>query len=149
MSLSYLRKRLYEIVWNSDMVTTRVSLAIGSLVWGVLLLWPTVLFTPSRTTYRLMAEIANEWTWGIIFVVHALVSIQQLIAREIRHNLIIANNLVGCVLWTSTTVACFASHFQSWETYSPPAAMSADIAFVLASFWLLTKTLITRSFYAR
>ena len=149
MSLFYLRKRLYEIVWNSDMITTRVSLAIGSLVWGILLLWPTVLFTPSRTTYRLMADIADENVWGVVFVVHGVLSLYQLISRELKEDAVLANNLIGCILWTSSTVACFASHFQSWDTYSPPAAMSADVSFVLASFWLLTKTLIARSFHVR
>ena len=143
-TLSYLKKRLYEIIWCSDLLTTRVSLAIGSLLWGILLLWPGVLFTPARTTYRLMAEVANENVWGVIFVIHALVSFWQLITRHLKSTCAIANNLVGCVLWTSSTLACFLSHYVSLESFQPPAALGADLAFVFASWWILTKSIIAR-----
>ena len=144
MTLSYLKKRLYEIVWCSDLLTTRVSLAIGSLIWGLLLLWPGELFTPARTTYRLMSEIANENVWGVIFVAHSIVSFWQLITRNLKSTGAIANSFVGCILWTSSTIACFLSHFVTLETFQPPAALGADFAFVLASWWVLTKSLIER-----
>jgi len=107
MTLSYLRKRLSEVIWHSDMLTTRVSLAVGSLIWAALLLWPTTLFTPARTTYRLMAEVANENVWGVLFLLHGLVALYQLLARELKENCVLAANTVGCVLLTSSTIDCF------------------------------------------
>lgn len=51
------------------------------------------------------------------------------------------DGFLGCVLWTTATVSCYASYWpqnqdlvQSVTTYAPPAAMSGDVALVLMSW---------------
>ena len=40
MTKQKLLQGLSRALWDSDMVATRVSLAIGEFLWAVMLLWP-------------------------------------------------------------------------------------------------------------
>jgi uncharacterized membrane protein HdeD (DUF308 family) len=132
-------RRANRIIWHSDLLTTRVSIAIGSLVWGLLLLWPGELFVPARTTYRLMAEIASEQAWGVAFLCHGMIAMITLLQNKACRTSYLFDALLGCTLWTTATLACFASHWKAGVYYAPPAAMSAEVSLMLASWWYLAR----------
>lgn len=127
--------RVYHILWKSDMEATRFSLAMAGMIWAMLLWWPETLFTPTRTTYRIMSEWATEFQWGMAFFVQAFVMFWALFRQRTSKVVWMADGLLGCVLWTAATAACFASHWQTGVPYAPPAAMSAEVALMLASWW--------------
>jgi hypothetical protein len=121
------------------MLATTFSLALGSLVWAALLAWPGELFTPARTTYRLMHDIAPEELWALAFGVQGATLLYLLLSKCRNKWVWVTDGLFGCILWTASTIACFASHFTTWETYQPPGAMSSDIALMFASWWHLVR----------
>ena len=136
----FLRKLLL-----APMCTTRFLLGLSSLTWAGVLFTTCHLFT-GRTTYDIMAAIANENVWGTLFAVHGIVALFTLIL-DIRNKIsLYFDGLLGCVVWTAATAACFAAHWpsaDSWFTaltlYKPPAAMSADIWVATAAWWHLIK----------
>ena len=131
--------RIVYIFWHRDMLATRFSLAFGSLIWAALLWWPGDLFTPSRVTYRLMSQIADEDVWGLAFAMQGTFMLLALVS-EPRNKLIWCfDALFGALLWTLATVTCFASHWQIGTPYAPPAAMSAEVALMFASWWHLIR----------
>lgn len=132
-------KNVDHVMWRSDLLTTRFTLAIAALVWATLLLWPGQLFTPARQTYHFMSEIASEEVWGALFALQGVVMIYSLIFNKINRYMWVLDGVLGCVLWTTATVACFASHWIIGVSYSPPAAMSAEVALALASWWHLVR----------
>lgn len=132
-------KRLKYIMWYSDLEATRFSLAFGSLLWSMMLFWPGELFTPVRTTYHLMATIAPEHIWAALFALQGSVMVYSLLWGYRSQLSFVSDAVLGCLLWTSTTVACFLSHFQTWATYQPPAAMSYEVMGMLASWWCLVR----------
>ena len=131
--------RLRHIMWRSDLEATRLALAFGSLIWAALLFYPGELFTESRTTYRLMAQIANEDAWGAAFLIQGVVMVYSLLWGYKSRVTYIADALPGCILWTSSTAACFISHYVYSQTYQPPAAMSYEVVAAAASWWCLVR----------
>jgi len=129
------KQRLCHILWHSDMLATRFALATAAMIWAVLLAWPGELFTDSRTTYRLMREIASEEVWAVAFAGQGIVMFMALISGAKDRLIWFVDCVFGAVLWTTATVACFAAHWQVGVTYAPPAAMSAEVAMMLAAWW--------------
>lgn len=140
--ISKIKKKLDDIIWRTDMTSVRLSIVLGSIFWAILLMWPGQLFTPSRTTYRLMSEIASENIWALAFLVHASCALTTLFT-DIRNKFLFFGDAIwGSILWTSATIACFASHWQYGKEYAPPAAMSAELALMLAAWWWVIKWIV-------
>lgn len=135
--------RAYETLIGSDMLATRFSIVLGSLLWALFLLWPGDLFPTAaeiaagqgRTTYALMAQVASETIWASLFLFQAAVMSWSLIFAVRNRFVFLADALLGCILWTASTILCFVAHFKGWATYRPPAAMSAEVAMTFASWW--------------
>lgn len=119
----------------SDMLATRLWLAFGSLIWAALLFWPGDLFDGSRQTYVVMARMGDEWAWAALFLLNGLAALTTLLLPVRNRLFLILDAFLGCALWTAATLACFAAHFNGWASYNPPAAMSAEVVAMLAS-WL-------------
>lgn len=137
-------RRIRHIMWHSDLEATRFGLAMGSIMWAVFLFWPGALFTPERATYRIMADIAPEMAWGALFLLQGVVMLYSLLWGYRSSLYFVADALLGCVLWTASTAACFLAHFHSLATYQPPAAMSYELMGALASWWCLVRYTITQ-----
>jgi hypothetical protein len=139
---SKLKSKIHEIIWESDLLSARFSIAIGSLFWAALLWWPGVLFTPQRTTYRLMSEIASEDMWGLAFFIHGVFAFTTLLT-DIKGRIMFAGDAAaGAIIWTTATTTCFASHWMHSIIYAPPAAMSAELSLMLASWWYLIRWIV-------
>ena len=131
--------RIRHIMWRSDLEATRFMLASGSLVWAMLLFLPGDLFSPARTTYTLMAALAREEIWASLFLLQGTVMTYSLLWGYRSRLSFLLDAILGCVLWTASTAACFIAHFNGWENYQPPAAMSYEVMGALASWWCLVR----------
>lgn len=142
--------RVFDVLIGSDMLATRFSLALGALIWGLLLLWPGDLFPTAaqiaagkgRTTYALMAQVMSENSWGAMFLIQGITMVFAIFSQWRNKVLFVADALLGAILWTAATVMCFAAHFNGWMSYEPPAAMSAEIALMFASWWHLIRYML-------
>lgn len=124
------------------MESVRLSMLLGSLFWAVLLAWPGALFTPGRTTYRLMSEVMSENMWALAFLIHGIFIFLTLFCEKRNKITFIGDAVYGCILWTAATITCFASHWQLGKEYAPPAAMSAELALLFASWWWLIRWIV-------
>lgn len=141
------RARMIHLVWGIDLIGTRFLLALSSLGWAVMLFWPGLLFpTPEQvhtgggqTVYAIMSLIMNEAHWGALFSLHGLVAMIGVL-YDVRTRLLLwVEGILGCLLWTTATISCFASHFQGWDTYKPPAAMAAELVLTVGAWWVLVR----------
>ena len=138
--------RLSYLFWRSDMEMTRFGLALGAVVVGTLLLWPGLLFTESRTTYILMAKVMPEICWGALFLVQGLVMIYSLLYGYRSKIFFVVDAVMGCALWSSMVLLCFAAHYiHSHGSYQPPAAMGYDLVGMFMSFWHLVRYSLERN----
>ena len=129
-----LRARVVHLLWGIELLGTRFFLGMSSLAWAVMLVWP--------ATYPLfptMALIMPEWQWAALFALQGLVALCAVL-YNIRTRLVLwVEGILGCLLWTTATISCFVSHFHSWDTYNPPAAMAAELMLTLGAWWVLVR----------
>ena len=125
---------------HSPMVNTRLLIALSSLTWAALLFYPGDLFTESRRTYTLMAVLMPELMWATLFLIHGVAALLTLRFDLRSHDTLLCDAFLGCFLWTASTGACFAAHWNgSFATYVPPAAMSGEIWIMVFSWWYLLR----------
>ena len=128
------------------MYATRLWIALGSLTWSILLFWPGDLFV-NRPTYKLMAAVAGEHALATAFLVHSMWALYTLLTRTRNHVTLAMDAFLGFILWTSSTLLCFAAHWPHSDAdlidkliaYPMPAAMSGELWLSIASFWHLIR----------
>lgn len=62
-----LARRAAEILWTSDLTIPRLTVALASMTWGLILLTMGPQF--ERPSYVHMRDLAPQWTWGAAFAV--------------------------------------------------------------------------------
>lgn len=140
MTRRNIRSRITYLLWRSDMEMTRLALALGALVISALLAWPGQLFAPERTTYKLMAMIADEEAWSCLFAIQGCVMIYSLLWGYRSRVFYVVDAILGCTLWSTMVLCCFAAHYiYSTNGYQPPAAMGYDLVGMFLSFWHLVR----------
>ena len=121
-------------LFDSDLVATRMVLAMAEWVWAILLLWPGETF--DRPTYKLMAHVMPEEAWALAF---ALMAVTQttIILTESFHSLYAkAFAGINAVIWLFVVASMLLS------VYPPPAAISGEIALALAAVWIWVRPMI-------
>ena len=121
-------------LFESDLISTRLILAIAELSWCLTLLWPGQTFDPSA--YTLMGILMPAGCWACVFGISA--TLQFLIAIK------------QC--WYEPWARVFATWNASlWilavgsmalSTYPPPAAIGGEIALALAAVWIWARPLL-------
>lgn len=139
-----------DLLIRDKMRMSRFGLALGSFLWGVQLLAPVQLFPTAaqiasgtgRTTYAYMAMLAPESIWGFLFLVHSAWAFYAVITGVRNHVTLAGDAFLGCLLWTTSTVACYAAHWPRgldlWSAlaaYPMPAAMSSDLVLSFFAWW--------------
>lgn len=132
---TFTRTFLTKQMWH-----TRLLIALSSLTWAFLLFWSNDVFT--RKTYELMAQLAPQVVWASLFFIHGIAAIRSIVCEECsatfcrkwgRELSFVSDSLLGMLLWTSSTLLCFAAHWPttgSWiqqlASFPAPAAMAGE-----------------------
>lgn len=125
--------------------SARLLISLSSLTWAVFLLLPVDSFLNKE--YFLMSKIAGEEIWAVLFLTHSFWSFFTLRTGIRNTTSLILDGFLGCILWTSSTVLCFASYWPTeidgfllqLSNYHPPAAMSGEVWVSIASWWYLVR----------
>lgn len=119
---------LSRLLFDTNMVTIRILLAIAEFLWGILLLWPGDTF--GRPTYNIMSSVMPENRWGIVFLMTSAMQI-TIVAKEDFHSRE-ARYFAFCnmLLWAFVVLSMMKS------VYPPPAAISGEIALAMAAWWI-------------
>lgn len=128
----------FDILFNkSDLIATRFMLAIGALLWAVMLLIPNNTF--DRPMFTIVKQVMPEEFWGILFLIQGMAALYALFGGTRRKILIFVDSVLGCFLWTSITAGMIFSTLTANATTSAPAAASSSIVLTLASCWVLAR----------
>jgi hypothetical protein len=144
------KSHLTDIVFCSDLLATRFTLALGAIFIGLGLSWPTGIFpTPAqivagqgRSTYALMAQIAPEWVWAACFLIQGSVMMFSLLSDYRSKWLLWIDAAFGVIIWTVAIGACYLAYWRGFDRimeYRPPAIMGGEVAAVLASWWVFVR----------
>ena len=115
-------------LFESDLVATRLSLALAELLWAVMLLWPGDTFI--RPTYFMMSLVANELTWAFVFLFSGIYQGYLVAAQKVR------TRQAELFAWFNAVVWCCIVGFMLASVYPPPAAIGGEISLAVAAFWI-------------
>lgn len=128
-------------LWDSDLVATRVSLAIGEFFWAIMLLWPGDTF--GRPTYHVMSNVMSEDAWGLVLLLSAATQI-TIVMLESYHTLFARTFAAwNATLWVFLVVSMLMSVFP------PPAAIGGEVALAAAAVWVWVRPFILSDAYRR
>lgn len=145
-----IRKRLFYLLFCSDMRATRFTLSLGAIFIGIGFAWPAQIF-PSpdqiaagsgRHTYALMSQMAPEWVWSAAFLLQGGVMFWSLVAGYRNKWLLWLDAAFGVLLWTVAIGSCYLAYWRGFGRimeYQPPAIMGGEIAATLASWWVFVR----------
>lgn len=115
-------------MFESDLVATRLSLALAELLWAVMLLWPGDTFT--RPTYFMMSLVASESTWAFVFLFSGIYQGYLVAAQKVR------TRQAELFAWFNAVVWCCTVGFMLASVYPPPAAIGGEISLAVSAFWI-------------
>lgn len=121
-------RKVSTALFDSDLIATRVFLAIAEFLWAGMLWWPGDSF--SRPTYTVMAVVMPEDMWAILFMVTGC--LQMYIVINSLYNTLRAHYfaLWNASLWTAVVLSMLLS------VYPPPAAIAGEVSMMFAAVWI-------------
>jgi len=128
----------YKLI-NADLWPARLYIALSSLLWSLLLFWPSSTF--ESQTYTLMFHFASKTTWAVMFGFVGLFGLVTLFYDLRNRAALFFDAAFSCVLWTGSCVAILLS------VYPAPAAISAEITTAMLSWWILATYPLQREKY--
>lgn len=126
--------RLGEIMFDTDLVGVRVMLALAEMGWAIALLWPGDTF--GRPTYNMMASVAREEWWGLLFGATAWVQWNLVLVGDFKCRFARFFAAYNGLLWLGVCLSMYCS------VYPPPAAISGELALALGASWIFIRPYI-------
>ena len=123
-------------LFDSDLVATRLTLALAELLWALMLFWPGDTFT--RPTYTAMGHAAPELCWAAVFLVSAAVQ-YRIVACELCGTRFASwFSAFNALLWVATV------GLMVYSVYPPPAAIGGEIALTCSAVWIWVRPIIMK-----
>lgn len=132
--------QLSIILFESDLIMTRITLGFSELLWFILLIWQGDTF--NRPTYHNMSLLFSENTWALIFLVSAFCQFKIALKQEFHTSFSHIFAAWNASLWIYIVGSMLLS------VYPPPAAIAGEIALAFSALliwmrpYLITQGLI-------
>ena len=124
-----LMTNLTKALWDSDLIATRITLAIGEFAWMVMLLWPGESFL--RPTYTYMAAVTNEVTWAALFGLSCAAQVGIVMLGDFNSRFSRWFAAWNAALWVYVGVVS-----PLMSVSPPPAAMGGEMALAISALWV-------------
>ena len=125
---------LTRAIFDSDLISTRLTLGLAELCWCLMLLWPGDTF--NRPTYTLIGQMAPEWAWSVIFGVTSFLQFAIVLRADFHKTWARVFATWNAGLWIATVGAMMLS------VYPPPAAIGGELALAVAASWIWARPLL-------
>lgn len=123
-------------LFDSDLIATRLALALAELLWSLMLFWPGDTF--DRPTYSLMRDIAPEMSWAVIFLITSIMQYTIVATDSCRARWAHWFATWNAALWITTIATMLLS------IYPPPAAIGGEVALMVSAVWIWVRPLLER-----
>lgn len=130
-----------KALFDSDLVASRLIIALAEWFWFALLLWPGD--TMARPTYLVMSHVMPEEAWAAVFMLSACMQ-TNIVLTQSYHSLFARTFAAfNAALWLFVVISMLLS------VSPPPAAISGEIALAFASLWIWIRPYIILEGLAR
>ena len=130
-----------RVLWDSDLIASRITLALGEFFWAIMLLWTGNTF--GRPTYTHMASVMSEEAWGLIFLISCFTQLTIVLMDDLHSRFARYFACWNALLWSYTVVSMLLS------VYPPPAAIGGEMAMALSAIWIWLRPYALVEGYAR
>lgn len=120
------------ILYGSDLIAVRFLLGLAEITWAATLYWPGLTF--GRPTYSVMAQIAPEDVWALLFFVTGVIQFKLLFSGELHSARATWFAAWNCNFWFFTVLSMYMS------VYPPPAGISGELALAVGSIWVFLRS---------
>ena len=134
-------RNLSSTLFDTDLISTRITLAMAEVLWALMLFWPGDTFV--RPTYAIISGVMSETAWAFTFLISGILQIGIVLFNQYGRPWVQVFANWNAVLWVFVVGASLMS------VYPPPAAIGGEIALACAAFWIWVRPLIIREVFNR
>ena len=134
-------RNLSSALFDTDLISTRITLAMAEVLWALMLFWPGDTFV--RPTYAIISGVMSETAWAFTFLISGILQIGIVLFNQYGRPWAQVFANWNAVLWVFVVGASLMS------VYPPPAAIGGEIALACAAFWIWVRPLIIREVFNR
>ena len=134
-------KNLSKALFDTDLISTRITLAFAEVLWALMLFWPGDTFV--RPTYLLISGVMSETAWAFTFMINGMLQLSIVLFNQYGRPWAQVFANWNAVMWVFVVGASLMS------VYPPPAAIGGEIALACAAFWIWVRPLIIREVFNR
>lgn len=128
---SKLISALSRAIWDSDLIATRLILALGEFFWAfMLIIWGGSQHLFSRPTYTQMAQVMSEEAWGAVFLISAILQLTIVLQDDLHSKFARYFSAFNACLWSYVCISMLLS------VYPPPAAIGGEFALATSAIWI-------------
>ena len=124
-----------RLIWDSDLVGSRFTLAMAELLWGTMLLLPGDSF--NRDIYDAIKTLATEQTWAFIFIASCIIQMYIILSNDLHSIFARIFSMFNAFLWVLVVGSIFILRYPP-----PPAAMSGELALTITAIWIYIRPYI-------
>lgn len=139
--LKKLLNALSRALWDSDLISTRLTLAISELCWAIMLFW--IGDTFDRPAYTYMASIMSEELWATLFFISSCIQFGIVLSEKYHTTFARVFSGWNAVLWCYVVISMLIS------VYPPSADIGGEIGLAIAAFWIWVRPHILVRGYER
>lgn len=138
MTRHKLIKNLSCAIWDSDLIASRLSLAIAEFFWSAMLLvWGSSHNLFDRPTYKQMAVVMPAEAWGVLLLVSAVLQLTIVLNDDMHSTFARYFAAFNAALWVYIGIVS-----PLMSVYPPPAAMGGEFALAFAAGWIWVRPYI-------
>lgn len=126
--MNFYIKSFSRAIWDSDLIASRLTLCIAEFSWAIMLLWAGDTF--SRPTYAVMARVASEELFSLVFLMSAIVQLSIVLMEDFKSHFARYFSAFNAALWFFVVVSMLLS------VDPPPAAIGGEIALMVSAIWI-------------
>ena len=132
---------LSRVIWDSDLIASRFTLALSEFFWAILLIWPGEVF--SRPPYTHLAAVMCEEAWGLVFLMSGVTQLTIILQNDLHSKFARYFAAWNAALWVYVIANLMIS------IYPPPADIGGEIAMALAALWIYIRPYLLAEGYKR
>lgn len=126
--------RISAAIFDSELIATRMTLALAEVLWAILLWWPGEIF--DRPAYAGMHSVMGEHAWGLIFALSAATQVSIVALGHACWAYARLFSAWNAVLW------CYVVGSMLLSVYPPPAAIAGEISMAVCAAWVFVRPLL-------
>lgn len=129
-----------RLLWDTNLIASRFTLALAEFMWGTLLLWPGSTF--DRTYYINMSHVFTEVIWGSIFIITSILQLTILLSNNLHSRFARIFAVWNVAVWVTIV-------YSLAFIYPLSASLGSEVALTLVATWILVRPYILAEGYRR